>query len=218
MWWFRVRRSATGDVTVTMKDFSITTSAASFPAGDITFGIQNDGPSAHEFVIIRTDDAPDALPVENGEIPRTRSTSSMRRKTSRPEPAPRSARTSCRLIRLGVQPSLALRGGDARGVHRQLNLSLFLATHATTLTCDSSREYLRARNPRRVDSPQPPVYLSLRSRAGRGLGSETDRGQVARDHCATGRVDRVDHSRMGKARGVRREARPVSHSGAAVLG
>lgn len=61
--------SATGDVTVTMKDFSITTSAASFPAGDITFGIQNDGPSAHEFVILRTDDAPDALPVENGEIP-----------------------------------------------------------------------------------------------------------------------------------------------------
>ena len=52
-----------------MKDFSITTSVASFAAGDITFGIQNDGPSAHEFVIIRTDDAPDALPVENGEIP-----------------------------------------------------------------------------------------------------------------------------------------------------
>jgi uncharacterized cupredoxin-like copper-binding protein len=61
--------NATDDVAVTMKDFSITTSVASFPAGDITFGIQNDGPSAHEFVIIRTDDAPDALPVENGEIP-----------------------------------------------------------------------------------------------------------------------------------------------------
>ena len=51
-----------------MKDFSITT-PATFPAGDIAFGIQNDGPSAHEFVIIRTDDAPDAFPVENGEIP-----------------------------------------------------------------------------------------------------------------------------------------------------
>ncbi len=61
--------STTGDVTVTMKDFSITTSVASFPAGDVTFGIHNDGPSAHEFVIIRTDDAPDALPVENGVIP-----------------------------------------------------------------------------------------------------------------------------------------------------
>jgi uncharacterized cupredoxin-like copper-binding protein len=52
-----------------MKDFSLTTSAASFPAGDMTFGIHNAGPSAHEFVIIRTDDAPDALPVENGVIP-----------------------------------------------------------------------------------------------------------------------------------------------------
>ena len=61
--------STTGDVAVTMKDFSITTSVASFAAGDVTFGIQNDGPSAHEFVILRTDDAPDALPVENGEIP-----------------------------------------------------------------------------------------------------------------------------------------------------
>jgi uncharacterized cupredoxin-like copper-binding protein len=64
--------TSTGDVVVTMKDFSITTSAASFPAGDVTFGIQNAGPSAHEFVIIRTDDAPDALPIENGEIPEDR--------------------------------------------------------------------------------------------------------------------------------------------------
>jgi len=61
--------STTGDVGVTMKDFSITTSVASFPAGDVTFAIHNDGPSAHEFVILRTDVAPDALPVENGEIP-----------------------------------------------------------------------------------------------------------------------------------------------------
>lgn len=60
---------ATGDVVVTMKDFSLAATPATFSAGDITFGIQNDGPSAHEFVIIRTDDVPDALPVENGLIP-----------------------------------------------------------------------------------------------------------------------------------------------------
>jgi uncharacterized cupredoxin-like copper-binding protein len=60
---------ATGDVVVTMKDFSLAVTPGTFSAGDITFGIQNDGPSAHEFVILRTDDAPDALPVENGEIP-----------------------------------------------------------------------------------------------------------------------------------------------------
>jgi uncharacterized cupredoxin-like copper-binding protein len=60
---------ATGDVVVTLKDFSLTSTPGSSSAGDITFGIQNDGPSAHEFVILRTDDAPDALPVENGLIP-----------------------------------------------------------------------------------------------------------------------------------------------------
>ncbi|MGZ5212610.1 MAG: plastocyanin/azurin family copper-binding protein [Actinomycetota bacterium] len=59
----------TGDVVVTMKDFSLAAAPGTFSAGDITFGIRNDGPSAHEFVILRTDDAPDALPVENGLIP-----------------------------------------------------------------------------------------------------------------------------------------------------
>jgi uncharacterized cupredoxin-like copper-binding protein len=58
-----------GDVTVTMKDFSLAATPGTFSAGDITFAIQNDGPSAHEFVVIRSDDAPDALPVENGVIP-----------------------------------------------------------------------------------------------------------------------------------------------------
>jgi uncharacterized cupredoxin-like copper-binding protein len=60
---------ATGDVIVTMKDFSLGATPGTFSTGEITFGIQNDGPSAHEFVIIRTDVAPDALPVENGVIP-----------------------------------------------------------------------------------------------------------------------------------------------------
>lgn len=62
-------QEVTGDVVVTLKDFSLTVTPGTFPAGDITFGVQNDGPSAHEFVILRTDDAPDALPVENGLIP-----------------------------------------------------------------------------------------------------------------------------------------------------
>ena len=54
---------------MTLKDFSLTATPGTFSAGDITFGIQNEGPSVHEFVILRTDDAPDALPVENGLIP-----------------------------------------------------------------------------------------------------------------------------------------------------
>ena len=60
---------AAGDVTVTMKDFSIDATPGTFNAGNVSFAVHNAGPSAHEFVIIRTDDAPDALPVENGVIP-----------------------------------------------------------------------------------------------------------------------------------------------------
>ncbi len=60
---------ATGDVIVTMKDFSLDATPVTFAAGDISFGIQNDGPSVHEFVVLRSDDASDALPVENGLIP-----------------------------------------------------------------------------------------------------------------------------------------------------
>jgi uncharacterized cupredoxin-like copper-binding protein len=60
---------ATGDVIVTMKDFSLTATPGTFAPGAISFGIENEGPSAHEFVVLRTDDAPDALPVENGLIP-----------------------------------------------------------------------------------------------------------------------------------------------------
>jgi uncharacterized cupredoxin-like copper-binding protein len=58
-----------GDVTVTLKDFSLNVEPATFASGDITFGIQNDGPSAHEFVVFRSDEEPGELPVDNGLIP-----------------------------------------------------------------------------------------------------------------------------------------------------
>jgi uncharacterized cupredoxin-like copper-binding protein len=58
-----------GDVAVTLKDFSLAVEPATFASGDITFGIQNDGPSAHEFVILRSDEEPGELPVDNGLIP-----------------------------------------------------------------------------------------------------------------------------------------------------
>jgi len=60
---------ATGDVIISLKDFSLTATPGRYAPGAITFGIDNDGPSVHEFVVLRTDDAPDALPVENGLIP-----------------------------------------------------------------------------------------------------------------------------------------------------
>ena len=60
---------AGADVAVTIKDFSLAVEPGTFAPGDITFGIQNEGPSAHEFVIIRSDLEPGALPVDNGLIP-----------------------------------------------------------------------------------------------------------------------------------------------------
>src|SRR6478609_6822406 len=60
--------SEAGDISASEKDFSIGLSAASAPAGSVTFNISNEGPSTHEFVIIKTDDAPDALPVKNGSV------------------------------------------------------------------------------------------------------------------------------------------------------
>jgi uncharacterized cupredoxin-like copper-binding protein len=60
--------SDTGGVSATEKDFSIDLATSSAPAGSVTFNISNQGPSAHEFVIIKTDDAPDALPVKDNTV------------------------------------------------------------------------------------------------------------------------------------------------------
>src|SRR3954462_8835606 len=60
--------STTGGVSATEKDFSIDLASTSAPAGSVTFNISNEGPSTHEFVVIKTDDAPDALPTKNGVV------------------------------------------------------------------------------------------------------------------------------------------------------
>lgn len=65
----------TTTVDVSLREFSIAPSVASVPAGTVTFEITNDGPNdVHEFVVVRTDLAPEALPtdadgavLENGE-------------------------------------------------------------------------------------------------------------------------------------------------------
>lgn len=54
-----------GGVAVTLEDFSITLDTASAPAGAVTFNVENKGPSTHEFVVIQTDLAPDALPTDD---------------------------------------------------------------------------------------------------------------------------------------------------------
>lgn len=60
-------------VAVTLQEWSVNPDVETAPAGEVTFDITNEGPEdAHEFVIVRTDLAPDALPVdENGALDET---------------------------------------------------------------------------------------------------------------------------------------------------
>ena len=62
--------SGDGEVDVTLQEFSIVLGSESASAGDVTFNITNDGPNdPHEFVVFRTDLAPDALPTsEDGSV------------------------------------------------------------------------------------------------------------------------------------------------------
>lgn len=55
-------------VNVELKDFAITSDASSVEAGAVSFVVTNAGPSEHEFVVLATDLAPDALPVEGAAV------------------------------------------------------------------------------------------------------------------------------------------------------
>jgi uncharacterized cupredoxin-like copper-binding protein len=51
-------------VDITLQEYAIIPGAASTPAGSVTFNVTNKGPDeVHEFVVIQTDLAPDALPT-----------------------------------------------------------------------------------------------------------------------------------------------------------
>lgn len=57
-------------VDVTLKEWEIILGAETAPAGQVYFRVKNEGPEhPHEFVVVRTDLAPDALPVEDGRVP-----------------------------------------------------------------------------------------------------------------------------------------------------
>ena len=55
-------------VQVTLQEFSVTANPSSAPAGDVDFVASNAGSVNHELVIIRTDLAPDALPVVGSQV------------------------------------------------------------------------------------------------------------------------------------------------------
>ena len=59
-----------GSVDVTLQEFAVVPSPSSIEAGEVTFQATNEGPDdVHEFVVFRTDLAPDQLPVdENGAV------------------------------------------------------------------------------------------------------------------------------------------------------
>ena len=51
-------------VDVTLQEFAVLPAQDSAPAGDVTFNVTNTGPEdIHEFVVFKTDLAPDALPT-----------------------------------------------------------------------------------------------------------------------------------------------------------
>jgi uncharacterized cupredoxin-like copper-binding protein len=61
---------AASTVNVKLQEFAVIPDVASVGAGAVTFAIENIGPEdVHEFVVLKTDLAPDALPVdENGAV------------------------------------------------------------------------------------------------------------------------------------------------------
>jgi uncharacterized cupredoxin-like copper-binding protein len=53
-----------GPIAVTLQEFAVVPGATSAPAGSVTFEISNTGPNdVHEFVVMKTDLAIDALPT-----------------------------------------------------------------------------------------------------------------------------------------------------------
>ncbi len=52
-------------VNVTVEEYKVTPETDSAPAGDISFNVTNNGPDdVHEFIVVKTDLAPDALPTK----------------------------------------------------------------------------------------------------------------------------------------------------------
>jgi uncharacterized cupredoxin-like copper-binding protein len=51
-------------VNLELEDFKIQEDAAVVPAGTVSFRILNQGPTTHEYIVVRTDRAPDKLPLQ----------------------------------------------------------------------------------------------------------------------------------------------------------
>jgi uncharacterized cupredoxin-like copper-binding protein len=51
-------------VDVFLEDFKVRRDAGVVPAGSVSFRILNQGPTTHEIIVVRTDRAPDKLPLQ----------------------------------------------------------------------------------------------------------------------------------------------------------
>ena len=51
-------------VNLLLEDFKIRQDVAVVPAGTVSFRIRNEGPTTHEGIVVRTDRAPDKLPLQ----------------------------------------------------------------------------------------------------------------------------------------------------------
>jgi len=52
-----------GGIDITLSDFKVEPSETSAAAGELTFNVTNDAEQTHEFVVVKTDLAPDKLPT-----------------------------------------------------------------------------------------------------------------------------------------------------------
>jgi uncharacterized cupredoxin-like copper-binding protein len=50
---------------VLLKDFEVRQETTVVPAGTVSFRIRNQGPTTHELIVVRTDTAPDKLPLQS---------------------------------------------------------------------------------------------------------------------------------------------------------
>jgi len=64
-WRWREQPSPRGTpVKVLLDDFHVHRTNAAVPAGMVRFQLTNNGPSTHEFIVVRTNRAPDKLPLQ----------------------------------------------------------------------------------------------------------------------------------------------------------
>ena len=55
-----------GGIDVTLADFTVTADPDSASAGEVTFDVSNEAEQTHEFVVFKSDLAPDQLPTDEG--------------------------------------------------------------------------------------------------------------------------------------------------------